>query len=258
MIWTFHKEDSNVVHYLMGTMHLATSQAFTYADIAKNYIAKSAQYLAEMDLNSVDHEELRASFSLPYPQKLSDFYRPKRFLKLLKIINKSFGIDISVLENYTPFYIFNVITDSSNPKTFPKPLDQYLWDFAMQHNLILGGLETFDDQKFIMKHIPLDYQIKALNSCAKNPALFKKKLKHINQLYAMGDVQQLYKTSKKSMGSLRSLMIYERNFKMTQSILNKLQNGSTFVAVGAAHIPGNTGILKQLKSAGYKIKPLKI
>ncbi|MBK9742626.1 MAG: hypothetical protein IPO94_06520 [Saprospiraceae bacterium] len=42
MLWTFYKHDPDICSYLMGTMHLATKEAYTYADIAKIHLKSSS------------------------------------------------------------------------------------------------------------------------------------------------------------------------------------------------------------------------
>jgi len=257
MIWKIYKNNSEVIHYIMGTMHMSTHEAFTYADMAKKYIGRSSRYIAEMDLGSVNPNDVLASCLLPDNQNLSLLFRPKSFNKIVKIFKKSFDIDISLYDTYSPFYINNLLTDKAMKKTYSQALDHYLWGYAVESQKEMGGLETFEDQKFIISQIPIEIQLKALKSCAKNPALFRKKIIHLNSLYKAGDVKQLYKSSKRNMGALRKLMIYDRNHTMTQRLLGNLKSEVTFVAVGAAHLPGKEGMLSLIKKAGFKVKLLK-
>lgn len=76
------------------------------------------------------------------------------------------------------------------------------------------------------------------------------------EYYKNGQITKLYKASKKSMGELRGLMIYERNEKMTQVLIDLMNEGSTFCSVGAAHLGGGKGMLRLLKNNGYKVKPI--
>jgi uncharacterized protein YbaP (TraB family) len=257
MIWKIYKEDTHIVHYILGTMHLSTIEAFTYVDLAHKYSDMCDIYMAEMDLSTVSYEELLKSFYLPEGVTLSSLMKPHHYDRAVRIFNKAFHTDLNSLSHYTPFFIVNSITEKFLDTRFEKPLDHYLWDMALNRDKIMMGLETFEDQKDIMSRISLDFQVKSLKKCIRHPSLFKKKIRHLNNLYAQGHFGQLYKTTKKSMGSLRSLMIYDRNALMLSRLLPHLTTHSVFVAVGAAHLPGKYGLLKGLKNHGYKVKLLK-
>ena len=58
------------------------------------------------------------------------------------------------------------------------------------------------------------------------------------------------------MGKLRKLMIYDRNEFMTNNLVALTEEGATFCAVGAAHLPGGKGMLRMLKRSGFKVKPI--
>ncbi len=52
-------------------------------------------------------------------------------------------------------------------------------------------------------------------------------------------------------------MLDERNTLMTHGIDSILQKGSSiFAAVGAAHLPGETGVIQQLRKLGYQLRPV--
>lgn len=45
-----------------------------------------------------------------------------------------------------------------------------------------------------------------------------------------------------------------RNQRFMESLAQPLENGSVFVAVGAAHIPGETGLVSMLQNAGFSVE----
>lgn len=256
MIWKFYKADSQKVHYIMGTMHLATVEAYTFVDLALKYSDACDIYMAEMDLSTVSYPEVVSSFHLPDGVTITSLLKPHHYKRAVHIFKKAFHTDLTALDHFSPFYILNSLTDKIFNTRWEKPLDHYLWEKAIMNNKIMKGLESFSDQKDIMSFIPLDHQVRALKKCIKNTASYKRKVLHLQSLYAQGDIRQLYKSTKKSMGALRSLMIYDRNDLMLSRLIPFLEDTSVFVAVGAAHLPGEKGLLKGLKSHGYIIKQL--
>ncbi|HLO53942.1 MAG TPA: TraB/GumN family protein [Saprospiraceae bacterium] len=256
MLWKFYKNDPDVCHYVFGTMHLATEAAYAHVDIAKKYIQLSSIYAAELDLNEQAKHNMEQYFLLE-SGTFSDFFTSKRFQKYVKVAKKAFDIDLMQYNHCTPFFINTLIAEKNLEKTYAEALDHYLWNFAIAEGKDLRGVESFDDQVRILKSIPLDTQLKTFKDSMSNVASLRKKLENLNEMYKNGDMKQLYLSTKKSMGKLRKLMIYDRNMVMTNRIIEISQEKPSFFAVGAAHLPGPKGILTLLKKQGFKIAVVK-
>ena len=48
----------------------------------------------------------------------------------------------------------------------------------------------------------------------------------------------------------------DRNRRMAQRIIPYLEQGNSFIAVGALHLAGSRGILALLRQSGYDTEPL--
>ncbi|MFZ1748749.1 MAG: TraB/GumN family protein, partial [Saprospiraceae bacterium] len=191
-------------------------------------------------------------------QILSDYYRPKKYQKMRKMILKSYDLDIDHFDTKTPFFFSNMLSEASLPGQNVLALDHLLWQFALAEGKEMKGVESFDDQVEILKKIPLDYQIKALKDIVSNISSFRHKLNKLNELYALGKYDQLYKSTKKSMGKIRKLMIYDRNHHMASRIIELSSEKTAFFAIGAGHLAGGNGLLALLKKKGYKLKVIEI
>ncbi|MFZ1703742.1 MAG: TraB/GumN family protein [Saprospiraceae bacterium] len=257
VLFKINKKDSNTSHYLMGTMHVDNEASYTYIGLAQKFIQKCYFYYAEMDLTSVNHQEMMEHFKFKDEEKLHHHFKPSHFLKMRKQILKSTGFDLQVLDDYIPFYIQTMLSEQALQSRNGLPLDYFLWNYAMTQNKILGGVETMEDQIHILNNIPLDAQIKSLRTTCRNMNKFRKKILWLNNAYQVGDIRGIYKMSKKNLGSLRKIMLTERNNRMLESMLQKMKEDSAFFAVGAAHLAGKYGLLRSLKKEGYKIFPCK-
>jgi uncharacterized protein len=254
LLWKFYTNDPDVCHYIFGTMHLATKEAYTYVELAKKYITCTSLYAGEMDLDEASMHNMAPYFTLPDDQLFSQLFKPRHYNRYKKIIRKTFNVDISQLDRQSPFYISNLLSELVLVKEHLQPLDHHLWNFAVSSGKTMKGVESFEDQVSILNQIPLDYQIKAFRDMVSNIPSFNNKIRSLNSMYQRGDLNQLYKSSKKSMGKLRGLMIYDRNLRMTEKILTLSTLQPSFFSIGAAHLPGGKGILALLQKQGYKVK----
>lgn len=257
LLWKVYKEDPSACHYIMGTIHTATSEAMTFRELAEACINRVSVYAGEMNLDTVDRATLTNFLMLPNDQKLTDFFPPKKYQKFKNLILKTYHLDLDDFIRFTPFYISNLLADQSLEQTDSLALDYALWRYASLGGKEMHGLESFQEQCAIMQQIPLDYQLKSFKDSLRNISQNQKKINSLNKMYAQGELDKLYKSSKKSMGGIRSLMIYDRNQNMLNRILELFTQKSCFISVGAAHLAGNKGILAGLKRAEFKIKMIK-
>jgi uncharacterized protein YbaP (TraB family) len=237
-------------------MHLATDEAYTFADLATQYIHKVAIYAAEMDLDEAANQNMSIYLTLPEGTRFSSFFRPHQYERYRKMILKAFQKDILLMESYTPFFLTNYLTELTLLSRRDLPLDHYLWNFARQAGKKLEGVESFDDQVRILQQIPIEFQLSSFKTSMRNISAFRKKIDRINRLYAQGDVENIYKMSKRSMGKLRKLMLYDRNIYMTNRICQISEKGPCFIAIGAAHISGSKGVISLLKKSGFRFKKI--
>lgn len=256
LLWKYNKPNESRTHYILGTMHVKSEEAYTPVTLAKHFMEQCQIYAGEMDLDDPMLDQIGDVFTNEDGQILEDYIGEKKYIKYKTIISKAFGIDLDLIAHYKPLVISNMISESILTKSYDLALDHFLWQYAQALGMQMQGLESADDQFSIMRQIPIDIQLKSLKSCTKNVSKFRKKVLRLSELYKAGKLTQLYKTSKKSMGSLRKLMIYDRNKFMANRLLEFSEQGATFAAVGAAHLAGQKGMLKVIKSHGYKVVPI--
>ncbi len=74
--------------------------------------------------------------------------------------------------------------------------------------------------------------------------------------YADGEIQALYQSAKKDAKGMRKILLYRRNKLMAKRFGEIARTQSLFCAVGAGHLAGGKGMLRLLKKAGFKVKPI--
>lgn len=83
----------------------------------------------------------------------------------------------------------------------------------------------------------------------------------IMQAYRDKEIGRIAAEDEKRLGSLppelwakvKTLLLDQRNAAMTEGIVRQVTQASAFIAVGAAHLPGEGGLVARLRQAGYRL-----
>ena len=81
---------------------------------------------------------------------------------------------------------------------------------------------------------------------------FNRSVLKLVDLYEKEDIHKIYIMSKKQLGKLRDIMLYERNEQMAEFI-DQHKSINAFYAIGAAHLGGEKGVLTKLKRRGWQL-----
>ncbi len=221
-----------------------------------NYIDLCKVFATEFPLDKVDTTLLGKSSLLKEDQLISNLLSTLQLNKLEKKLLKSLGLPLRSLMRMKPIMIVNLINERLLADCNPISMDISLWQAAEKKGKILKGIETFEEQLQLLERIPIKYQLKNLLSIVKNIGKYKRQLLHLAALYDAGDMQKLYKVSKKGLGPIRKFMLKDRNKIMTERIIGLATEQSLFCAIGAGHLAGKNGVLRLLKQQGLTIKPI--
>jgi len=87
----------------------------------------------------------------------------------------------------------------------------------------------------------------------------------VMQAYLSADLAEILAVSEKTTAGLvdeavweemKARLIIQRNNAMAKRLIAAAKEHRLFVAVGASHLAGETGLVAQLKAAGFTLKPL--
>ena len=152
---------------------------------------------------------------------------------------------------------------AGNPNPLAPSLDHWLEERARETGKAVTGLETLDEQLDVFNGMPLEDQA----------ALLKDRLDDYDnsysyyttrQLYLDGDTAMSYSIWQRTLGRLEpglaaryaERFLNRRNVIMVERMQPLLRDGSTFVSVGALHLPGEEGVLALLEREGYTVTRL--
>jgi len=128
-------------------------------------------------------------------------------------------------------------------------------------NKPVNGLETVEEQLHIFSDMPLAQEVESLHIQLKNLDHSTADLDSTVTAWEKGDVETIAKIENdvfiKDDPALYQKLVVQRNKNWTERLVKLLQGeGTTFVAVGAAHLAGPDSVLKMLEARGFKITTL--
>jgi uncharacterized protein YbaP (TraB family) len=131
---------------------------------------------------------------------------------------------------------------------------------ALLRGVAVVGLETGQEQLEALAGMPLDLQVKQLIEILGSTQTAEDAQETIVQIYLSRRIGLFLVDDLK--GSFPwshyrdETFIRKRNTRMIESALPLLAKGGVFVAVGAAHLPGERGLVELVRKAGYTVTPI--
>ncbi len=237
-------------------MHVRDDRAFMSIAPAYTAIESCEAFATEFLLDEANPAGISGLMHIPGGQTLKNLIGPKAHARLHHALQRYTGQDIDMMPTLSPFVWMNLIDTALFATDHALALDEHLWQYAQSRDKQMYGLETLEMQMELLGQIPLSQQCRALMSLARNIPRHREQLNHLAALYTEGNIQQLYQSSRKSLGPLRQLLLFNRNRHMAQRFDELAQQNTLFAAVGAAHLGGGKGMLRAMKQLGWRIFPV--
>lgn len=254
--------------YLFGTIHLTDSRIKRLKAATKNAIRASKTFLIE-NANLSPEATKRAYAAAAQQAVFSDgrsldtLLSKEEFHKIRKSAGE--GVPAAALRLFRPWIVSLMIATSDCERrriqSGYRVLDMALLERAQVNGIPVDGLETTEEQLTALASIPNDDQLAILRA---NIALIDENenlRETMVQLYlrrrigALWDLQlalaEKAGVPASAYASFQKTLIVERNRKMREAALPHLEKGGAFIAVGALHLPGKTGLVELFREAGY-------
>ena len=256
LLWSLRRKDFPGTCYLFGTMHVHDSKAFGLMEQVEAVLHKCDALATEYDLDTSETLDVDWLTDLSKGNTVREVLPEKTWRKLRSVLHKTLGIQLEAFQNAHPFVLVNTISASILSKDMPLSLDEYLWETAKISGKQTIGIETLEEQLAIVEKIPIEAHLKNLAQIAVNFPRYRHQTLKMAEWYAAGNIAQLHKASVKGQGSLKRLLLYDRNIVMADRIEVMAASRATLFAVGAGHLTGKYGILRRIKSKGLKINSI--
>lgn len=257
MFWKAESASANTI-YLFGTIHTDDNRVTDFSPAVIRAIKSSDAFMMET-LAPTD-----TSILMMPDGNLKDMLTEAELDKIYALTEFHVMHRNAVLRMKP--WLLAAIFDVPRPMT-PFAQDNLLMARAEDFGKEIIGIETTQEHYGVMDSISLDEQLGMLREVLRRtPESKMRDYERLVQAYSKGDSDRLAALNSEITGGvmpaglwarMRVKLLDERNVLMVERILETAKTKKIFVAVGASHLAGDSGIVFRLKQAGFKLSPVK-
>lgn len=264
--------------YIIGTHHLANVGFVNQISGVTEALTETDQVYGELVWDAMTNtDSLKAvqnAMTLPAGKTIKDYLTPDEYKRLDAFMVAKMGTGLSnpmvaaKMGNMTPmalvtqFQLLLYMTKHMGEFDPSSTFDQYFQAQAKKNGLPCGGLETVQKQIDVLyKSKPMSRQVEELMCFIDNENFNSQMMEDLTSAFYAQNLETLNQVIDRKLGGKcdstpeeEDQLIYNRNADWVAKMADIMASKPTFFAVGAAHLPGDKGVLQLLRNAGYTIE----
>lgn len=259
LLWKISGKNLKQDSYLFGTIHVICEDDFFMDARIENALKESKKLVLEIDLGDPNMMMDMQKISMnPGMKNISEEMEPEQIVELDKFLLKAYGVGLDQFGILKPFVLSSMVMLKMLPCTAQSSYEMYFMERAKEQEMPTEGLETVGFQMGIFDDIPRKLQIDELAKMVIEGNDMEE-FEELTQKYLEQDLDGLYGiiTDNGVFQEYGDQLLSGRNKNWIPLIENHIQEGSTFIAVGAGHLPSETGVISLLRKAGYSVEAVK-
>ncbi|QIG47946.1 TraB/GumN family protein [Nordella sp. HKS 07] len=261
--------------HLFGTIHLTDPRVHALSEEARNAIAKARVVALEVKEVVDPRAHIRAYYrnarftAMPLGQDMWDLIpdEDERFIREAPQIPPERMITLGAVQPWmVAFTLSYPMCEVARQKADLPVLDRAIGQLASAHGVAVVGLEKVEEQMAILAGAPLEQQARFLVMTARYGSKIEDMAETFVQLHAGRRLSSMLllsiqgvptdQTDAELSAFMKNELIDKRNRIMAERALPLLTDGNAFIAVGAAHLPGDQGLVELFRKAGYEVTPV--
>lgn len=253
LLWEISGKGLSKTSYLYGTIHMICADDYFLSEKVKKAFELSDKLVLEVNLSDPAELALMQQMAMG-KETLDKTLTPDQLSKLDAILKEKAGLSVQQVNSYS----LSTVMSLMSMKTFNcANLKFYEMEFiakAKERSLPIAGFESIKAQLGIIeKAYTIDEMLAMFDDMNVTETS-----KLVSQ-YKKENIQDVYTnlTDVKSMNLIaKNEMLDKRNANWVQNLSQVVKDQSAFIAVGAAHLGGDLGVINLLRKAGYTVKPV--
>ncbi len=257
ILWKIEKMDSPA-SYVFGTMHSEDERVVNLPQEINTVFSAASIFAMEMILDEENTQQILQGMYFQDGRTLKSITTKKTYLQSIEAMAKR-GMPEKTVNLMKPWAVFTVLNmPEQNTGLF---LDVLLYLAASKDGKVLVGLETTQEQLAVFDGMSMETQLSLLEITLDSADDLHKMLDETLEIYLTRDLDKILDLNERYLAVLdkdiadefNQRLLVERNRRMVKRMMPLLEKGNAFIAIGALHLPGITGVLTILNNAGYTV-----
>ena len=258
LLWKISGNNLTEESYLYGTIHAVPEDKFVVSDVLNEAFQSSSALALEIDLNMTLEQQVAMAKELVIPggKSLKNYLTQEEFQKFETYCMDTLAMKKSKFKKclrIKPFFVSSIILQEQLGKS--KGFDQYFNDEAKKRGIPSSGLETIQYQLSTVNTISMEEQADMLVSSLGSEMTEYYKMLDLYMANDLNGLSAIMEESDMSSEAFTNNFLIQRNKNWIPEIEKLVQKQRTFIAVGAAHLTGENGVVELLQNAGYTVEP---
>lgn len=279
LLWQISGNSLEKPSYLMGTYHLANPEFATQIPGFFTALEAVEQVVGEISTQALTDNpqtlaRVQQAMLLPQGQTLDDLLSPEQLTQLNLFLKQLLGADLTspllapmkamkpaAIEAQLQIFLCMQIDQNFSPE---QQIDTYIQQLALQNQKSLAALETLDSQiATLFDKTTTQRQAELLMCLVENADYASSVISRTIQAYYNQDLDEIDRISNEKFLNAcdatpeeEDILVYSRNQNWAQSIPQTISQTPSLIAVGAAHLPGEKGLIQLLQNQGFTLTPV--
>jgi uncharacterized protein YbaP (TraB family) len=253
--------------WLFGTYHLVKSSYLDEVPSVIQAFNKAKAVVVELVIDS-SKMVAASSMGLLTGKTLSDLLDKPFKDSLDKELRTTLGVGIEQVNQLKPVNValalsmVYLVTDTKSPlqKYSGAMLDGFFAEKGKLAGKTITEFETIEEQMDILFNSATnEEQVNQLKLFLRNKSDMINQGNELIENWFKHDLEKVYSVSEKGLAVFgnETEFLNNRNEKWMKTLPGLLKTASQFIAVGALHLAGPSGLVKRLQDLGYTLTPIK-
>jgi uncharacterized protein len=274
LLWKVTSRKAKKPSWLMGTMHVTDTRITTLSSSVEAKV-KAARVMV-LELKEIANKQQLAlkmksftsAMNMPEGKTVWDVI-PDDQEKAIRSNPALAMLPAAQIEHLQPWVLIQSLSApfcEQLRQPFKRSLDEALALRAQDAGVPVFGLEEVAEQVRVMSNVSMKEQVEALVAAAGRKTSAEDIYITMVEMYLNRQVSALMplyarlpeeknERLEKANEKLMTALLDKRNLVMAKRARQHLDKGNAFIAVGALHLAGETGLVQLLRIAGYKVTP---
>jgi uncharacterized protein YbaP (TraB family) len=263
LLWRVQR-DGGPVSYVFGTIHSTDARLRNLPAEVRQAFDGAGDVAFEFIGTPEGQQTLAQAMQLPAGQRLEDILGTALFQRTVAALS-DLGVAPEKLQSFKPWALsiflilppIELVRQSQGEPAF----DFWLQSEAQKFGKRLHSIESVEEQIELFDGLSAPEQTAMVTDLLADYATIEAHFNRMFRAYLKGNIAQIMAVSNDMSAvsdvataeKLTERLFGNRNRTMAQRMQPLLRKGGAFVAIGAAHLPGDGGVLALLQDQGYVV-----